>query len=220
MVFMNSVIRYIEENKFGALFMLFGIMLQIFSFYYTNSSYISLLSGITGIISVVLCAQRKISFYTFGFIQLLTYVILCIQQNLYAEIAENIFYAITMIYGIFVWIKHKDNNDDSKVKAKRLKLGSLTFIYILGLLATLGLWMFLRTTNDSQPFMDSITTIPAIIAQILMILAYKEQWYFWLIIDIGSIFMWAIANDWNMVVQFVFWTMNCIYGLKNWKYVY
>jgi nicotinamide mononucleotide transporter len=217
---MNSVIRYIEENKFGALFMLSGIMLQIFSFYYTGSSYISLISGVTGIISVVLCAERRISFYTFGFIQLFTYIILCLQQNLYGEIVENIFYAVTMIYGIFIWIKSKDKNDNSKVVPKTLKLGNLTIIYIIGLLAILGFWIFLGTTNDTQPFMDSITTVPAIIAQILMILAYKEQWYFWLIIDIGSIFMWAIANDWNMVAQFIFWTINCLYGIKNWKYVY
>ena len=32
----------------------------------------------------------------------------------------------------------------------------------------------------------AITTIPAIIAQIFMIMAYREQWYFWLIIDIAS----------------------------------
>ena len=214
---MNSLINYINNNRFGALFMLFGIMLQIFSFYYTGSSYISLISGVTGIISVVLCAERRISFYTFGFIQLFTYVILCIQQNLYGEIAENIFYAITMIYGIFVWIKHK--GQDNKVIPKTLKFGSLTIIYFCTLLGILGLWLFLsRHTNDSQPFTDSLTTIPAIIAQVMMILAYKEQWYFWLIIDIGSIFMWAIAGDWCMVAQFVFWTMNCIYGIKNWKY--
>lgn len=216
---MNSLMNYIKENTFGTLFMIIGIMLQIFLFCYTGSSYISLISGITGIISVVLCAQRKISFYTFGFIQLFTYIWLCMDQHLYGEIAENIFYAITMIYGIFIWIKNKDKNDNTKVIPKKLQFGNLTIIYFCMVLGILGLWLFLsQHTNDSQPFMDSITTIPAIIAQVLMILAYREQWYFWLIIDIGSIFMWAIANDWNMVTQFVFWTINCIYGLKNWKY--
>ena len=197
--------------------MLFGVMLQIFSFYYTNSSYISLISGLTGIISVVLCAERRISFYTCGFIQLFTYIILCIEQNLYGEIIENIFYAITMVYGIFVWIKHKDNNDNTKVIPRKLKPNILLSIFIIGIMCIFGLWYILNLTNDTQPFMDSITTVPAIIAQFLMILAYREQWYFWLIIDVGSIFMWAIVNDWNMVAQFVFWTINCIYGLNKWK---
>lgn len=216
---MISFINYIKENRFGVLFMLLGIMLQIFSFYYTDASYISLISGLTGIISVVLCAERRISFYTFGFIQLFTYIILCVEQNLYGEIAENIFYVITMIYGIFIWINHKDNNDNTKVIPRKLKLNILLSIFIIGIVCIFGLWYILNLTNDTQPFMDSITTVPAIIAQILMILAYREQWYFWLIIDVGSIFMWVIANDWNMVCQFIFWTINCIYGLKNWKYV-
>ena len=75
---MNNLINYINTNRFGSLFMFFGIMLQVFSFYYTSSSIISVISGIAGILSVVLCAQRKISFYIFAWIQLFTYVYLCI----------------------------------------------------------------------------------------------------------------------------------------------
>jgi nicotinamide mononucleotide transporter PnuC len=79
-----------------------------------------------------------------------------------------------------------------------------------------GLWSILLNTDDSQPFMDSITTVPAFVAQILMILRYKESWYYWLTIDLGSIIMWSVAGDWCMVAQFVFWSVNCIYGLRKW----
>jgi nicotinamide mononucleotide transporter len=65
--------------------------------------------------------------------------------------------------------------------------------------------------------LDSATTVPAFIAQMLMIMRYREQWIFWLIIDIGSILMWIHAGDWCMVAQFVFWTINCIYGFYKWS---
>lgn len=215
---MSNIISYINKNRFGALFMLFGIMLQIFSFYYTKGSTISLISGVAGIISVVLCAQRKISFYVFAWIQLITYVYLCIGQHLYGEITENIFYAITMLYGMYAWNKYKDTQDNTLVHPRTLKTKSLVFTCIIGILATVGLYEILYITNDTQPFMDSITTVPAIIAQILLIQCYREQWYFWLIIDVGSIFMWLIAGNYNMMCQFIFWTINCLYGLKNWKH--
>ena len=201
------------DNTYGLIFAILGVVLQVFAFFYTGASLLSLVSGITGIFAVVLCAERRMSFWVFGWIQLITYLILAFQENLWGEVGENIFYAITMIFGMFIWNKYRKDN---KVKSRRLSKNNFFLLNIICIIGIIILFFILNQTNDTQPFMDSITTIPAIIAQILMIAAYKEQWYFWLIIDIASIYMWAIANDWCMVSQFVFWSTNCIYGIKKW----
>lgn len=206
--------KYLFDNKYGLIFAIFGVLLQIIAFIYTDASYLSLISGVSGIFAVVLCAERKMSFWIFSWIQLITYIILAYNQKLYGEIGEYIFYAITMIWGMFVWNKYKIDN---KVISKKLSNNILVVLMIFTFLLTIILYSYLLTTNDSQPFMDSISTIPAITAQFLMILAYREQWYFWLIIDIASIFMWFIADDWCMGMQFIFWTINCLYGIKKWK---
>ena len=36
-----------------------------------------------------------------------------------------------------------------------------------------------------------------------------------IIIDVVSIFMWMFADNWIMVIQFIFWAMNCIYGYRK-----
>lgn len=205
------------DNKYGLTFAMLGVILQVFAFWYTGASWLSLISGVSGIFAVVLCAERKISFYVFGWIQLLTYIILVYNQRLWGEVWENIFYGLTMFYGMYLWFMNRDEIDTSKVRPRRLKSRMLWLVYALGAIGVLSLWMILDKTNDSQPFMDSISTVPAIIAQLMMIYALKEQWYFWLIIDVASIVMWSIAGDWCMVSQFVFWTINCLYGLKKWK---
>ena len=204
----------IFKNSYGLLFATLGVLIQVFAFIYTGAMWISLISGVTGIIAVVLCAERKMSFWIFAWVQLITYVILAIEQQLWGEVGENIFYAITMIAGMFIWNKNKEGD---QVKAKLLTKNKFELIKIVCVLGIIALWCVLKQTNDTQPFVDSITTVPAIIAQIFMILAYREQWYFWLIIDVASIYMWAVAGNWCMVAQFVFWTANCLYGLKNWK---
>lgn len=204
----------IFKNSYGLLFATLGVLIQVFAFIYTGATWLSLISGVTGIIAVVLCAERKMSFWIFAWIQLITYVILAIDQQLWGEVGENIFYAITMIAGMFIWNKNKEGD---QVKAKQLTKNKFDLTKIGCVLGIIALWCVLKQTNDTQPFMDSITTVPAIIAQIFMILAYREQWYFWLIIDVDSIYMWAVAGNWCMAAQFVFWTANCLYGLKNWK---
>lgn len=202
------------DNRYGLLFAILGVLLQVFAFFYTGASVLSLISGVSGIFAVVLCAERKMSFWIFAWIQLITYLILAWDQKLWGEVGENIFYGITMIGGMFIWNKYKEGD---KVKSRSLSKNYFEFIKITCAIGILLLWYGLKCTNDTQPFMDSISTVPAIIAQILMITAYKEQWYFWLIIDIASIYMWAIAGDWCMVSQFIFWTINCLYGIKKWK---
>ena len=60
-------------------------------------------------------------------------------------------------------------------------------------------------------------SIPAIFAQIFMILRYREQWIFWLIIDLATILLWYRSGNWCMVSQYVFWSINCIYGWILWS---
>lgn len=205
--------RNINEH----LFMLIGIFLQLVAWYITKDSLISLISGVTGIISVILCSQRKISFYFFGFIQLGTYMYLAWQQRFYGELVENVFYIITMLIGIVVWLKNY-NTEERIVESKRLSERSFYIICsIMVFICVLFGYYMKYFTDNTQPFMDSFSTVPAFIAQTLLMLRYREQWIFWIIIDVVSIFMWLFADNWIMVIQFIFWTMNCIYGYKKWK---
>lgn len=205
--------RNINEH----LFMLIGIFLQLIAWYITKDSFISLISGVTGIISVILCSQRKISFYFFGFIQLGTYMYLAWQQRFYGELIENVFYIITMLIGIVVWLKNY-NTEEQIVESKRLsdRLFYIICSIMVFICVLFGYYMKYFTDN-TQPFMDSFSTVPAFIAQTLLMLRYREQWIFWIIIDVVSIFMWMFADNWIMVIQFIFWTMNCIYGYRKWK---
>jgi nicotinamide mononucleotide transporter len=202
-------------NNFGLVFMIVGVMIQTLTYLITGSSRLSAVSGICGIISVVLCSQRKFMFYVFGFIQLFTYVILCMQQKLYGEIAENAFYFVTMLIGMYHWAKHYDE-DEVAVETRKLNPAQKMWTAIGTVFGTFILFNILLLTDDTQPFIDAATTGPAFVAQTLMILRYKDSWIYWLIIDAGAIPMWVIAGDWCMVAQFVFWTANCIYGLKKW----
>ena len=209
------------RTTFDVLFLLFGLLLQIVTFTITDNSVLSLVSGLSGVLSVVLCSQRKISFYFLGFIQLFTYVILSWKEAFYGELIENAFYFVTMIYGIYIWLKHYRTNekDENEVVTKSLTHKGLTFSLAIGFFGTLFTWQAFKYTNDTQPFIDSITTVPALIAQVLSIYRYKESWHYWLFIDFGSIILWVNAENYCMAMQYVFWSLNCLYGLKKWTNV-
>lgn len=202
-------------DRFVHIMTLLGIMMMVIIYRITDAPRLSLISGAFGIISVLLCSSKKIAFYFFGFVQLITYVILCVQQRLYGEIAENVFYFVTMVWGLYHWLKHY-NYDFAEVETRTLNAGQKTWVLIVTVLLTLVMFNILLVTDDTQPFMDAVTTAPAFVAQILSIARYRDSWIYWLVIDVGAIPMWAVAGDWCMVAQYVFWTINCIYGFKKW----
>ena len=110
----------------------------------------------------------------------------------------------------------KKENQSAEVKAK--KLNAVGWAITIGALVVgvTILTIVLTKTSDPQPFLDAISTIPAFIAQILMVLGYREQWLHWLIIDVASIIMFIMIGNWMMVAMFFFWTVNCIYGWYKW----
>lgn len=207
-----------------------GIALQILAIIIgfvsgTPESIGLIISGLTGVISVVLCSQGKISFYLFGYIQLFTYVFcFALPQHLWGEFIENIMYAVSMIIGMFIWAKNyrrKENAKTIEIKAKKLTWKGNLITAVIFVVGTIGYWIFLKNVPmfgvlDSQPFVDSITSVPAYIAQLFMVLGYREQWIYWLILDIGSVVLAFRAGSWVMTAQFVFWVINAIYGFILW----
>lgn len=207
-------------SLYRKIFLYLGIALQLMAYFVMpGQNLLSLFSGITGIIAVVLCAEKKLAYYWFAWPQLISYLILAYNQKLYGEVYENVFYVVTMIIGMYIWFKHKDNiNGIDEVKPK--KLTGLQFSIIFGLmLIIIGILYFIfeNYTDDTQPLLDSVTTVPAFIAQILLTFRYREQWVFWFIINVGSIFMWLNAGDYCMFAQYVFWAANAGLGWYMWS---
>mgnify|MGYP003294056210 FL=1 len=199
-------------------FLFVGLLIQIITFAILPEDNLwSLISGMLGICSVVLGAQGNMLTFVFGFGQVVTYTYLCCIERFYAEIAMNIYYFITMIYGVYCWRKRLTNNS-LQIQTRRLsgKHYPLLFLLILALSYLTG-WLLSKYTDDPQPYMDAFTTVPAIAAQLLMILAYREQWYLWLVVDLLAVIMWLKAGNYCMAAQYAFWCANCLYGYRQWK---
>ena len=203
-------------NRTTWFFLILGLLVQVLTFVLMPDNPISLVSGMLGICSVVLGAQGNILTFVFGFAQVATYTYLCCIERFYAEIAINIYYFITMIYGVYCW-RNRLSNHSLQVQTRRLSIKLLAWgMLLIALFSWLTGWLLARFTDDPQPYMDAFTTVPAIAAQLLMVLAYREQWYLWLVVDVLAVVMWFRAENYCMAAQYVFWCVNCIYGYLQW----
>lgn len=206
-------------SAFDRMFMISMLALQIIVFMIVPDTTLSIIAGISGVISTVLCAKGKISFYFIGFVQTISYLILAWQNVFYGEVLENLFYLVTMIWGIFVWKKNSTVDSDGGAHVVGLKFTVKQWVLsIVGTIAaTLAMGYWLESIGSHQAYTDAATNVLAIFAQILMVKRYREQWIWWLVIDILCIKMWFVAGNWSMVAMYVAWTINCIYGWWNWS---
>lgn len=206
-------------SKFDIGFMLAMLAMQIIVFCVAPDSALAIIAGISGVISVVLCAKGKISFYFIGFVQTFSYLYLAWQNKFYGEVIENIFYLVTMVWGIYIWKKNLSTGDDGGQRVIAKKFTPIQWgLSIVGtILATLAMGWFLTSIGSAQPYTDAATNVMAIFAQLLMVRRYREQWIWWILIDIFCIKMWWVAGNWSMVAMYIAWTINCVYGWVNWS---
>lgn len=208
----------ITISRSSWIFLIVGLLIQVITFsLLPEDNPWSLVSGMLGVCSVVLGAQGNMLTFVFGFAQVVTYTYLCCIERFYAEIAMNVYYFVTMIYGVYCWRKRLTGNS-WQIETRSLSSKHIPVIVLLILLLSwLTGWLLSRYTDDAQPYMDAFTTVPAIAAQLLMILAYREQWYLWLIVDILAAIMWIRAGNYCMAAQYAFWCANCVYGYRQWS---
>lgn len=204
---------------FEKLFLALMLTLQIIVFIISPDSPLNIIAGLAGVVSVVMCAKGRTMFYFVGFIQTITYLILAWQNQFYGEVLENLFYFVTMIWGIFVWKRNSVQNNDGTedVLAKKFTVTQWIVATISTIVLTVAMGYWLNTIGSAQAYTDAATNVMAIFAQILMVRRYREQWVWWLVIDLLCIKMWFVAGNWSMVAMYIAWTANAVYGWYNWS---
>ena len=86
-----------------------------------------LTASFIGTLATIICAKGKISYYVWGFIQTIMFLILNLNLHLWVESAEQLYYLITMCIGVFIWKKNLNNHKEVKSK----KFSALQFVLMI-----------------------------------------------------------------------------------------
>lgn len=207
-------------NWFERTFLLLMVLLQVIVYCFVPDTPIGIVCGIAGVICVVLTAKGKISSYIFNFIQMITYMIICWDARLFLEFGEQVFYFIVCIFGVVLWKKNMHKNEDGteQVITKKFKLWQWLATIGVTIITTFGLGYFGdNILGSTLSYLDASTVALAVIAQLLMVWRYREQWAIWILIDVSSLIMFIILGQWSMIAMYVAWTINAVYGWINWS---
>lgn len=196
--------------------------------------WLSAVTAVAGMICVILVGKGRISNYFFGVIQNVPYLILAFQAYFIGEITIAAFYVITQFWGLYIWRKNMRveksraqrvatstlEDEPRDVITRRLSLPQIGLaLLILGLL-TWGYGYLLTQWGSNQPYVDGFTTIIAVMAQILMVFRFREQWVGWLVLNAVQIYLWStVDGGGNLAIMAMYagFIANSLYGWYNWS---
>jgi nicotinamide mononucleotide transporter PnuC len=86
----------------------------------------------------------------------------------------------------------------------------------IGLLTGLNGYAMAAWTDASFPFADAWTTWMSVFAQILMIRKYWQSWAFWVVTDVGAIYIYFAKGLYVVSGLYVLFLLIASFGLVKW----
>lgn len=187
--------------------------------------------SIMGVLCNVCSANGKILTFLFGFFDVSIYAVLCFIDRKYGNGLLYALYFLPMQFVGFVQWRKRGASAEEQVEARRFNARQWLLYSSVFLVGSIVAYIILakvdKTAADSflkaAVLFDAISMMCNLIGQLLMTLAYMEQWIFWIGVNIFTIAMWATSLEGEadsyalvLMVKYIFFLLNSLNGLRIW----
>ena len=203
------------KNKLIRLLLAALIILNITLTLIFNLPLFDLIVSITGIIYVVILAERSIFNFLASLINVTLYIILCYREKIYGEVIFYLLFDIPITLIAFLsWRKVVKN--DLTVPVKKLQPHLLAIMPFAVIIFALIYGLFLRHIGGEHVYIDALSTGVTIVTTLLLWKRFREQWFGWIVVYIVSTILWISAGNLLMVTMSIGGLLFSIFGLTQW----
>jgi len=144
------------------------------------------------------------------------YVFLFFNVNLYMESLLNLYYLIMAIYGWQQWQKKTTLTQQKAILTWSVKT-HMTLIGITILLIVISAYLLNNYTSQDFALIDSFTTWFAVLATYMVTQKVLENWFYWIVIDSVSIYLYLSKGFALTAVLFFSYIILAVIGWIVWK---
>ena len=178
---------------------------------------INFISAVCGVICIFFTAKANISNFLFATVNTIVYAIYLVYWHIWGTAAlEIVFYIPMNFISWYYWAKHRDQEITQKTKAKRLEMWQNAICAALVIGGAYVYHMILVKIGGEVAWFDAFTLSIGIIATILELLRYREQYVWWIITDIVSVGMYIAHFDAVYLTKRSIYLIMAGIGLINW----
>ena len=201
-----------------------SIIIILLSFIiFDRESYLTLISSIIGVTSLILNAKGNPIGQILMIIFSVLYGIISLTFAYYGEMITYLGMTAPMaLFALISWLKNPYNGNKSEVRVSNLKINDFIFMFILSAVVTFIFYYILKAFNTKNLFLSTISVTTSFIAAWL---TFKRSEYFALLYalnDIVLIFLWILASIedisyLSVIICFLMFLINDLYGFFNWQ---
>lgn len=162
-----------------------------------------------------LAIRQNIWCWLFAGISTAIYIALFIDAKLYMESVLNVFYLVMAGYGWTVWRSGRSDERARPVVVwpMRVHVSAILGMLVLG---TVNGYLLSAHSDAAFPYVDSLIAWFAIWATFLVTRKVLENWWYWLVIDIASAFIYWSRDLQLTSLLFVVYVIMIPFGLISW----
>ena len=212
------------EWMMGAVMILIAARAMIIAFIQGSSdgnpawlTIINFISAVCGVLCIFFCAKASISNFVFATVNTLVYSVYLLYWHIWGTAALEILFYIPMNFiSWYAWVKHRDEVLTHKTKAKRLTAAQnvLCTAIVIGS-AVIYHWILVKLGGEVAWF-DAFTLSIGIVATVLELLRYREQYVWWIITDVVAVGMYVAHFDAVYLTKKSIYLIMAVIGLVNW----
>ncbi len=168
----------------------------------------------TGLWCVWLVAQRRILNFPVGIANCLLLLFLFFHARLYADAGLQLMFIALGLRGWWLWSR---GSPGETLVISRLGPRSLAGAVAAGLAFAALLYVLLTWAKGSVPAVDALVTSLSLVAQGLLNQRKLEHWYFWIVVDLVSIPLYAYKELYLVALLYTVFLGVCLLGLRAWR---
>lgn len=182
-------------------------------------STLSFIAGTCSILCVIFGAKGDMLNFPFGFVGSLLLGYIMFGSELKGMALFYLLYNAPMqIVGWFKWNKRRLSDDSAVIKTRWMNW-NLRIIMVLSALIIAGIMHFILR----DPWEDAVPLAVIVVTQFVLVFAFIEQWFLWLLYDFIMVAIWIIK--WKDGVSYasiqlilqLFYLINAFRGIYQWS---
>ncbi len=222
---MKFIIKCIKSlNKFERYLWFFSCLaILILYLMMTTKDYITIFTTLLGATSLIFISKGNMLGPIISILFSAFYFVASIRNNYYGEASICILLNIPMcIIGCVSWFKNRLSDNNTEVEVNNINKKEYPLILIMGIVVMVLFYFILKSLNTDALLFSTISILTSFVASYLSIKRSPLYAVAYGLNDIVLIILWSIASynsiiNLCMVLCFVIFLINDIYGFINWQ---
>lgn len=217
----KSIVGYFTRTEL-ILWSVSVVLITVSFAIFDRQQYLTLAASLIGVTSLIFNAKGNPIGQFLMVVFSILYGIISFTFAYYGEMATYLGMTAPMaVFALIVWLKHPYKGNKAEVKVNHLQSKEIVFMSIITAIVTVAFYYILKSLNTANLIPSTISVTTSFLA---VYLTFRRSAYFALAYaanDIVLIVLWVMAMQTDIsylsvVICFVVFLINDIYGFVNW----